>query len=54
MADFAAERYFLKHPVLGYLLGDEFALRRGRVKLDALDPQVFARDKRYLLQQFSL
>lgn len=53
MADFAAERYFMKHPVMGYLFGDEFAARRGRVKLDALDPQVFARDKRYLLQQFS-
>ena len=54
MVDFAAERYFLKHPVVGYLLGEEFAARRARVKLDALDPQVFARDKRYLLQQFSL
>ena len=53
MVDFAAERYFMKHPVMGYLFGDEFAARRGRVKLDALDPQVFARDKRYLLQQFS-
>lgn len=54
MVDFAAERYFMKHPVIGYLLGDEFAARRARVRLDALDPQVFARDKRYLLQQFSL
>ena len=54
MVDFAAERYFMKHPVLGYLLGEEFAVRRARVRLDALDPQVFARDKRYLLQQYSL
>ena len=53
MVDFAAERYFMKHPVIGYLLGDEFAARRGRVRLDALDPQVFARDKRYLLQTFT-
>ena len=52
--DFAAERYFTKHPVIGYLLGDEFAVRRARVRLDALDPQVFARDKRYLLQQFAI
>ncbi len=53
MVDFAAERYFLKHPVIGYLLGEEFAARRARVRLDALDPQVFARDKRYLLQTFT-
>jgi len=51
--DFAAERYFMKHPVIGYLLSDEFAARRARVRLDALDPQVFARDKRYLLQTFA-
>lgn len=54
MVDFAAERYFMKHPVVGYLLGGEFAARRAKVRLDALDPAVFARDKRYLLQQFSL
>ena len=54
MVDFAAERFFMKHPALGYLLGEEYATRRARIKLDALDPQVFARDKRYLLQQFSL
>ena len=36
---------------MGYLDAERFA--GGRVKLDALDPQVFARDKRYLLQQFS-
>ncbi len=52
--DFAAGRYFMKHPVIDYLLGDEFAARRARVRLDALDPKVFARDKRYLLQQFSV
>lgn len=54
MADFAAERYFLQHPLAGYLLAEEFAARRARVKLEALDPRVFARDKRYLLQQFVL
>ena len=52
--DFAAGRYFMNHPVIDYLLGDEFAARRSRVRLDALDPKIFARDKRYLLQQFSL
>ena len=52
--DLAATRYFMKHPVIDYLLGDEFAARRARVRLDALDPKIFARDKRYVLQQFSL
>jgi SAM-dependent methyltransferase len=52
--DYAAVRYFSKHPVIGYLVGEEFSARRARVKLDALDPKVFARDKRYLLQQFAL
>ncbi len=52
--DYAAGRFMSKHPVVGYLFGDEFAARRARVRLDALDPAVFARDKRYLLQQFEL
>jgi len=54
MIDFAADRFFLKHPALGYLVAEEYAARRAKVKLDALDPKVFARDKRYLLQQFTL
>ena len=52
--DLAATRYFLKHPVIGYLVGEELAARRARVRLDALDPKIFARDKRYLLQQFEV
>ena len=52
--DYAAGRYLSKHPVVDYLVGDEFRARRAKVRLDALDPKVFARDKRYLLQQFSL
>jgi SAM-dependent methyltransferase len=50
--DYATGRFLSKHPVLDYLLGPEVATRRARVKLDALDPKIFARDKRYLLQQF--
>jgi SAM-dependent methyltransferase len=52
--DYAAGKFLSKHPVLDYLAGDEFKARRARVRLDALDPVIFARDKRYLLQQFSL
>jgi len=51
--DYAAGRYLSKHPVIDYLLGDEYKARRARVRLDALDPVIFARDKRYLLQQFA-
>lgn len=52
--DYAAGRYLSKHPVIDYLVGDEYKARRSRVRLDALDPKIFARDKRYLLQQFAL
>ena len=52
--DLAATRYFMKHPVIGYRVGEELAARRARVRLDALDPNIFARDKRYLLQQFEV
>ena len=52
--DYAAGKFLSKHPVLDYLAGDEFKARRAKVRLDALDPVIFARDKRYLLQQFSL
>ena len=51
--DYAAVKFLSKHPVLDYLGGDEFKTRRARVRLDALDPVIFARDKRYLLQQFT-
>jgi hypothetical protein len=40
--------------VLDYLAGGEFKARRAKVRLDALDQVIFARDKRYLLQQFSV
>jgi MPBQ/MSBQ methyltransferase len=52
--DYAAGKWLSKHPVVDYLLGEDFRSRRARVRLDALDPVVFARDKRYLLQQFAI
>ena len=52
--DYAAGKWLSKHPVADYLFGEDFRTRRARVRLDALDPVVFARDKRYLLNQFSL
>jgi SAM-dependent methyltransferase len=51
--DYATGRFLSKHPIIDYLAGDEVGRRRSRVRLDALDPKVFARDKRYLLQQFT-
>ena len=52
--DYATGRFLSKHPIIDYLAGDEVGRRRARVRLDALDPKIFARDKRYLLLQFSL
>ncbi len=52
--DYAAGKWLSKHPVVDYLFGEDFRARRARVRLDALDPVIFARDKRYLLQQFAL
>jgi len=52
--DYAAGKWLSKHPVVDYLFGGDFRARRARVRLDALDPAIFARDKRYLLQQFVL
>jgi MPBQ/MSBQ methyltransferase len=52
--DYAAGKWLSKHPVVDYLFGEDFRERRKRVRLDALDPVVFARDKRYLLQQFAI
>ncbi len=51
LLDFALESFFSRHWLLEYLLADVVGRARGRLKLDALDPAVFARDKRYLLQQ---
>lgn len=49
--EFALENFFRRHWLLEYLLADASARARNRIRLDALDPAVFARDKRYLVQQ---
>ncbi len=54
LLDFGAARFFRKHPVLEYLLQDAFAEARGRLRLDALDPKVAERDKRYFLHQLAV
>ncbi len=51
LVDFAATKFFRKHAVLEYLLQEAFVQARSRVRLDALDPAIAQRDKRYLLQQ---
>ncbi len=48
-AQFAAVRYFAKHPVLAYLAADHVSSALQKVKLDGVDPAVFRRDKRYML-----
>lgn len=53
LLEFGMARYFRRHPVIEYLLHDVIGRARGRWRLDALDPAVAARDKRYLLHQIS-
>jgi SAM-dependent methyltransferase len=49
LARFGAERLLLRERLLSYLLGDEVRRKLNRVRLDTLDPDVFRREKRYLL-----
>lgn len=49
--EFALADFFRRHWLLEYLFADVVARARSRIRLDALDPAVFARDKRYLVQQ---
>jgi hypothetical protein len=49
MARFGADRLFLKQRLLGYLFGDTVRAKLDGVRLDTLDPDVFRREKRYLL-----
>ncbi|MBI2319528.1 MAG: class I SAM-dependent methyltransferase [Betaproteobacteria bacterium] len=51
LLEFGMARYFRRHPLIEYLLRDVVRRARSRVRLDALDPAVAARDKCYLLQQ---
>jgi len=46
---FSADKFFLRRPFLAYLLQDWIASKLDAVRLDTLDPDVFRREKRYLL-----
>jgi SAM-dependent methyltransferase len=49
VAHFFSEKFFLNHPFLGYLFQPSVREKLGKVRLDTLDPEVFKREKRYLL-----
>lgn len=49
VARFFSERFFLRHPFLGYLFQPAIRDRLANLPLDTLDPDVFRREKRYLL-----
>jgi MPBQ/MSBQ methyltransferase len=49
MVRFGAAKLFLKQRLLGYLFDDDLQRKLDGVKLDTLDPDVFRREKRYLL-----
>jgi SAM-dependent methyltransferase len=49
VAHFFSEKFFLRQPFLGYLFQPKVRARLASVRLDTLDPEVFKREKRYLL-----
>jgi SAM-dependent methyltransferase len=49
VAHFFSEKFFLRHPFLGYLFQPGVRAKLANVRLDTLDPAVFRREKRYLL-----
>lgn len=49
VAQFFSEKMFLRHPLAGYLFAPTVRGKLTAVRLDTLDPDVFRRDKRYLL-----
>ena len=49
VAHFFSEKFFLRHPFLGYLFQPSAREKLANVRLDTLDPDVFRREKRYLL-----
>ncbi|MFN3565486.1 MAG: SAM-dependent methyltransferase [Burkholderiaceae bacterium] len=49
LARFASEKFFLRRPLAAYLFQPAVRGKLDAVSLDALDPDVFSRDKRYLL-----
>jgi SAM-dependent methyltransferase len=49
LARFGSDKFFLKHPFWAYLFADRVRGKLDGVKLDTLDPDVFRREKRYIL-----
>jgi SAM-dependent methyltransferase len=49
LARFASEKFFLRRPLAAYLFQPTVRAKLAAVKLDTLDPDVFRREKRYLL-----
>ena len=49
VAHFFSEKFFLRHPFLGYLFQPNVREKLAKVRLDTLDPEVFKREKRYVL-----
>ena len=49
VANFFSEKFFLRHPFLGYLFQPIARDKLANVRLDTLDPEVFKREKRYVL-----
>jgi ubiquinone/menaquinone biosynthesis C-methylase UbiE len=49
LARFSTEKFLLGRPFLAYLLGEQVRTKLAGVKLDMLEPDVFRRDKKYLL-----
>jgi SAM-dependent methyltransferase len=49
LARFGADKLFLKRPFWAYLFADRVRARLDGVRLETLDPEVFRREKRYLL-----
>jgi cyclopropane fatty-acyl-phospholipid synthase-like methyltransferase len=42
-------RFFIRRPFLSYLFGDAVGYYKDKIRLDTLDPNIFARDKIYML-----
>lgn len=49
LARFSADKFFLSHPFLAYLFQPKIQNKLASVRLHTLDPEVFRREKRYLL-----
>jgi SAM-dependent methyltransferase len=49
LARFACEKFFLRRPLAAHLFQPAVRAKLDAVKLDTLDPDVFRREKRYLL-----